>query len=159
MLSTAHTTPEATELQALLARMRDDGVDTVAMEVSSHALDQHRVDATNFAAACFTNLSHDHLDYHGSVDAYFEAKARLFTPVFTRPGRGATSATRTGEVLARRATVNGLVVARFAVDDPSADVRRGVLERTPTGTRVRSRRPAARNRFGCARRWSAGSTS
>ena len=62
---------------------------TVAMEVSSHALDQHRVDATNFAATCFTNLSHDHLDYHGSVDEYFEAKARLFSPVFTRRCRGA----------------------------------------------------------------------
>ena len=63
--------------------MRDDGVDTVAMEVSSHALDQHRVDGTRFAAACFTNLTHEHLDYHGTVDAYFEAKARLFAPVFT----------------------------------------------------------------------------
>ena len=50
--------------------------DTVAMEVSSHALDQHRVDGVQFAAVCFTNLSHDHLDYHGSLDAYFEAKAR-----------------------------------------------------------------------------------
>ena len=60
--------------------MRDAGVATVAMEVSSHALAQHRVDGTRFAAVCFTNLSHDHLDYHGDVDAYFEAKARLFTP-------------------------------------------------------------------------------
>ena len=62
-----HTTPEATDLQALLARMRDGGVATVAMEVSSHSLDQHRVDATRFAAACFTNLSHDHLDDHGTT--------------------------------------------------------------------------------------------
>ena len=52
-----HTTPEASELQALLARMRDAGVGTVAMEVSSHALDQHRVDGMQFAAVCFTNLS------------------------------------------------------------------------------------------------------
>lgn len=74
-----HTTPEAPDLQALLARMRDAGVQTVAMEVSSHALTQHRVDGTHFAAACFTNLTHDHLDFHGSTDAYFEAKARLFT--------------------------------------------------------------------------------
>ena len=58
--------------------MRDAGVATVAMEVSSHALDQHRVDGTRFAAVCFTNLSHDHLDYHGTLDAYFAAKARLF---------------------------------------------------------------------------------
>jgi UDP-N-acetylmuramoyl-L-alanyl-D-glutamate--2,6-diaminopimelate ligase len=78
-----HTTPEAPELQALLAQMRDAGVTTVSMEVSSHALAQHRVDGTHYAATCFTNLSHDHLDYHGSLDAYFEAKARLFTTAFT----------------------------------------------------------------------------
>ena len=58
------------------------------MEVSSHALDQHRVDGTQFAAACFTNLTHDHLDYHGTIDAYFEAKARLFTRGFARARRG-----------------------------------------------------------------------
>jgi UDP-N-acetylmuramoyl-L-alanyl-D-glutamate--2,6-diaminopimelate ligase len=78
-----HTTPDAAELQSLLARMRAAGVDTVAMEVSSHALDQYRVDGTHFAAACFTNLSHDHLDYHRTLESYFEAKARLFTQPFT----------------------------------------------------------------------------
>jgi UDP-N-acetylmuramoyl-L-alanyl-D-glutamate--2,6-diaminopimelate ligase len=78
-----HTTPEAPELQRLLARMRDAGCDTVAMEVSSHALDQGRVDGTRFAVACFTNLSHEHLDYHGTLDAYFEAKASLFDPART----------------------------------------------------------------------------
>ncbi len=81
-IATTHTTPEASDLQALLARMRDAGAATVAMEVSSHALAQHRVDGVEFAAVCFTNLSHEHLDYHGSLDAYFEAKARLFTPAF-----------------------------------------------------------------------------
>ena len=53
------------------------------MEVSSHALEQHRVDGSHFAAVCFTNLTHDHLDFHGTLDAYFDAKARLFTPSFT----------------------------------------------------------------------------
>src|SRR4051794_22058076 len=107
VLSTAHTTPEATELQAMLGTMRDQGVDTVAMEVSSHALDQHRVDATNFAATCFTNLTHDHLDYHGSVEAYFDAKARLFSPGFTR--RAAIHVDdEHGKELARRATAKGL---------------------------------------------------
>ena len=116
-LPAVHTTPEATELQAVLAAMRDDDVATVAMEVSSHALDQHRVDATTFAATCFTNLSHDHLDYHGSLDAYFEAKARLFTPEFTR--RAAVHVgDEHGVRLARQAADLGLVVARFAVDDP-----------------------------------------
>jgi UDP-N-acetylmuramoyl-L-alanyl-D-glutamate--2,6-diaminopimelate ligase len=82
-LSGRRTTPESPELQAWMAQRRDEGFDSVAMEVSSHALDQHRVDATRFAAAVFTNLSRDHLDYHESMEAYFRAKARLFEPEFT----------------------------------------------------------------------------
>src|SRR5262249_38562531 len=73
-----HPTPEADDLQALLARMRDAGVETVALEVSSHALGQHRVDGMSFSVACFTNLTHEHLDYHGTMEAYFDAKALLF---------------------------------------------------------------------------------
>ncbi len=79
-LSGTRTTPEAPDLQRTLAGWRDDGVEVVAMEVSSHALDLHRVDGTRFAVAVFTNLSRDHLDYHGSMESYFEAKARLFEP-------------------------------------------------------------------------------
>jgi UDP-N-acetylmuramoyl-L-alanyl-D-glutamate--2,6-diaminopimelate ligase len=132
-LPNVHTTPEATELQSMLAEMRDSGVETVAMEVSSHALDQHRVDATNFAATCFTNLSHDHLDYHESVDAYFDAKARLFTPMFTR--RAAIHVGDPyGERLARRAVEHGVVVSRFAVNDASAHVTARHVELAPRGT-------------------------
>ena len=72
------TTPDAVAVQAQLASMRDQGASHVAMEVSSHALDQHRVAAVRFAVAVFTNLSRDHLDYHGTMAAYGEAKARLF---------------------------------------------------------------------------------
>ncbi|HET7652685.1 MAG TPA: UDP-N-acetylmuramoyl-L-alanyl-D-glutamate--2,6-diaminopimelate ligase [Acidimicrobiales bacterium] len=79
-LTGARTTPESTELQAQLAAFRDDGVDAVAMEVSSHALELHRVDATWFSVAVFTNLGRDHLDFHGTEEAYFRAKARLFEP-------------------------------------------------------------------------------
>ena len=68
--------------------MADEGVRAGAMEVSSHGLDQHRVDGTRFACAVFTNLSQDHLDYHGTMEAYFEAKARLFTPELSERGRG-----------------------------------------------------------------------
>ena len=73
-----HTTPESHELQELLARMAQAGAQIVAMEVSSHALSQERVSGCTFAAAAFTNLTRDHLDYHGTIEAYFEAKARLF---------------------------------------------------------------------------------
>jgi len=79
-LTGRRTTPEATELQAQLADFRDRQVRAVAMEVSSHALDQHRVDGTWFSIAVFTNLSPEHLDYHGSMAAYFRAKASLFEP-------------------------------------------------------------------------------
>ncbi len=79
-LSGSRTTPEAPDLQARLAGWADDGVDAVAMEVSSHALALHRVDATRFAVATFTNLGHDHLDFHRSMEAYFQAKASLFLP-------------------------------------------------------------------------------
>jgi UDP-N-acetylmuramoyl-L-alanyl-D-glutamate--2,6-diaminopimelate ligase len=84
-LSGTRTTPEATEVQRVLAGVRDrqksDGArHAVAMEVSSHALVQSRVEGIHFDVAVFTNLSHDHLDYHGSMEDYFEAKATLFTP-------------------------------------------------------------------------------
>jgi len=72
------TTPDAINVQGLLASFRDDGATHVAMEVSSHALEQGRVAAVAFDVAAFTNLTRDHLDYHGSMDAYGEAKAKLF---------------------------------------------------------------------------------
>lgn len=74
----ALTTPEAPDLQAMLAVMLERGVDTVVMEVSSHALTLGRVDAVRFAVGGFTNLSRDHLDFHGSMEDYLDAKARLF---------------------------------------------------------------------------------
>jgi UDP-N-acetylmuramoyl-L-alanyl-D-glutamate--2,6-diaminopimelate ligase len=78
-LSGERTTPEAPALQRRLGEMRDSGKAAVAMEVSSHSLDQKRVGGTDFAAGVFTNLSQDHLDYHGTMEAYFGSKARLFT--------------------------------------------------------------------------------
>ncbi len=77
-LTGERTTPEAPDLQRQLARFVAEGVDSVAMEVSSHALSLHRVDAVEFAAAVFTNLGVDHLDFHGTQEAYFAAKATLF---------------------------------------------------------------------------------
>lgn len=83
-LTGLHTTPEATCLQRQLAQALHHGDQAVVMEVSSHALVQHRVDGCRFAIALFTNLGHDHLDYHGSVDAYYRAKAKLFEPNLTQ---------------------------------------------------------------------------
>jgi UDP-N-acetylmuramoyl-L-alanyl-D-glutamate--2,6-diaminopimelate ligase len=74
------TTPESTDVHALLALMRERGLDAASMEVSSHAVSFHRVDAVVFDVAGFTNLTQDHLDLHGTMEEYFQTKARLFTP-------------------------------------------------------------------------------
>ncbi len=85
-VSSVRTTPEAPDLHALLARMVAAGVRGCALEVSSHALAQHRVDGLVVDVAAFTNLSQDHLDFHGSMEEYLAAKARLFTPRHSRRG-------------------------------------------------------------------------
>ncbi len=77
-LSGLHTTPEATDFQRHLRQAVTDGIDVVSAEISSHALEQHRADAITFAVAAFSNLTPDHLDYHETMEAYFDAKARLF---------------------------------------------------------------------------------
>ena len=130
------TTPEATELQALLARMVDAGVGLAAIEVSSHALVMHRVDGTRFAAACFTNLSHDPLDFPANLEEYFEAKALLFDPV--RTDAAATNLDDPhGAEIARRAEAAGLTVVGFGLDSPAAVVRAEGLDAGPGGNRFR----------------------
>ena len=85
-LASVRTTPEATDLHAILAVMAERGIDSVVMEVSSHALAQHRVDGVTYEVALFTNLSQDHLDFHSTMTDYFEAKAALFAPARARHG-------------------------------------------------------------------------
>ena len=83
-LGGVRTTPESPDLQRMLAAMVAEGRRAAALEVSSHALTQHRVDGIVFDVAAFTNLSRDHLDHHGTMEAYFEAKASLFSPARCR---------------------------------------------------------------------------
>lgn len=78
LIEPTHTTPDAVTVHRTLATLRASGVRDVAMEVSSHALDQGRVDGVRFQVAAFTNLTRDHLDYHGTMHRYGEAKAKLF---------------------------------------------------------------------------------
>ena len=80
-LTAALTTPEALDLHRMLAEMHRAGCRDAVMEVSSHALDQRRTEGIDYAVAVFTNLTRDHLDYHATMETYFEAKARLFDPV------------------------------------------------------------------------------
>jgi UDP-N-acetylmuramoyl-L-alanyl-D-glutamate--2,6-diaminopimelate ligase len=79
-IKSVRTTPESADLHALFAVMLERGVDTCTMEVSSHALSLHRVDGVRYDVVAFTNLSQDHLDFHGSMEDYYLAKASLFTP-------------------------------------------------------------------------------
>ncbi|MFZ4585437.1 MAG: UDP-N-acetylmuramoyl-L-alanyl-D-glutamate--2,6-diaminopimelate ligase [Acidimicrobiia bacterium] len=128
----SYTTPLAEDLQALFAQMRDAQVDAVAMEVSSHALDQGRVDGTEFTVAAFTNLSHEHLDYHGDMDSYFEAKARLF-----ERGRTAAAAINAddeyGVRLGTRTRLDGVPTLLWSVDE-DADVSVRSVEMRADGT-------------------------
>jgi UDP-N-acetylmuramoyl-L-alanyl-D-glutamate--2,6-diaminopimelate ligase len=129
------TTPEAIDLQRLLARMREEQADVVAMEVASHALDQGRVDGTWFACVAFTNLSQDHLDYHGTLERYFEAKASLFDPRFAR-----RAAINVDDPWGRRVLerARGLDVLTFG---PSGDVGAEDVAFDPLGSAFRLRTP------------------
>jgi UDP-N-acetylmuramoyl-L-alanyl-D-glutamate--2,6-diaminopimelate ligase len=86
------TTPDTVALHELLARLADAGVTNLAMEASSHGLDQHRLDGVRVTAAAFTNLSQDHLDYHQNMEAYFAAKLRLFTELLPEGGTAVINA-------------------------------------------------------------------
>ncbi len=125
------TTPEAPDLQRLLARMRDAGVTAVSCEVSSHALHQDRVGGVVFDAAVFTNLSQDHLDYHASMDDYFAAKASLFTE-----GRTERAVVNVDDPWGRRLLRSAVPVTTFGTD-PSADVRAEDVRVTTEGLTFR----------------------
>ncbi|MGH9229162.1 MAG: UDP-N-acetylmuramoyl-L-alanyl-D-glutamate--2,6-diaminopimelate ligase [Acidimicrobiales bacterium] len=128
-LSGARTTPEATDLQAMLAAQRDRGSSgagagreagraAVAMEVSSHGLALHRVDGTRFAVAVFTNLSQDHLDFHQTMDDYFAAKAALFTSGFTDRAVVCSDDPRGRELLARLSGArSGVTATAYSLAD------------------------------------------
>jgi UDP-N-acetylmuramoyl-L-alanyl-D-glutamate--2,6-diaminopimelate ligase len=123
------TTPEAIELQAAFARMRDAGDRAAAMEVSSHALELGRVEGIHWAAAVFTNLTQDHLDFHPTMEAYFAAKKELFL----RDPR--VSVINIDDPYGQRlaAEVPGRVVTT-AIDDPGADLRAIDLRLELSGT-------------------------
>ena len=124
------TTPEAPDLHALLAVMVEQGVDACAMEVSSHALVQGRVDGVVFDVATFLNLGHDHLDFHGDMATYFEAKAGLFTPARAR------RAVVNLDDEYGRALVDRLEIpyATVSTTDAAADWRADRIEATSRGT-------------------------
>ncbi len=125
----ARTTPESSDLQRLLARMRDAGVTSVAMEVSSHALDLHRADGIRFTAVGFTNLSQDHLDFHGDMESYFMSKFGLFVP--ERSSRAVVDID--GDAGRRIAAMTELDVVTAGIEG-GADISASDIWSTATGT-------------------------
>lgn len=122
VFDTDHTTPDVISLHRWLRRFRDDGAEVLVMEASSHALAQNRLDAVPVSTGVFTNLSHEHLDYHGDMDAYYRAKASLF----------------------RR---RELELAAINADDAAG---RRLLEELPSGPRVVRYGAGAGTELGCS---------
>ena len=151
-LEAARTTPEAPELQRMLREMVTQGCGACVMEVSSHALALHRADHLRFAAAIFTNLTRDHLDFHGDMEQYFAAKRRLFELLPAGASASSTSTIRRGAEFAAAARRP----VTYAIDAP-ADVRPGPLAFSLDGLAFDVRTP--RGTLQCARRSSAGRTS
>ncbi|MGZ0185395.1 MAG: UDP-N-acetylmuramoyl-L-alanyl-D-glutamate--2,6-diaminopimelate ligase [Acidimicrobiales bacterium] len=121
-LSGGRTTPEATDLQSMFGRWVSDGVEAAAIEVSSHALAQHRVDGTHFALVGFTNLSRDHLDFHTSMSDYETAKARLFDGSFSTSALVMVD-TPAGRRMAVRAREAGMDVTEVEVATAGGVIR------------------------------------
>lgn len=133
----SHTTPEPVQLHDLLSRAEAQGITHAAMEASSHGLVQHRLDGVRLAAAAFSNLSQDHLDYHPTFEAYFEAKAGLFDRVLPEDGVAVINMDDAhGPAMAERARIRGQDVLHVGRKE-GADLR--ILNRvfTPTGQALR----------------------
>jgi UDP-N-acetylmuramoyl-L-alanyl-D-glutamate--2,6-diaminopimelate ligase len=125
------TTPDSLDLQKLFADMREEGVDGVAMEVTSHGLALNRVEGVRFQAAAFTNLSQDHLDFHADMEDYFQAKRSLFTPEMLERG-----AVNVDDEWGRRLLGSTQVPCLGFGLSPEADVRGEVLRSDPSGSEL-----------------------
>jgi UDP-N-acetylmuramoyl-L-alanyl-D-glutamate--2,6-diaminopimelate ligase len=125
----AHTTPDPVEIHRLLAELVDEGVDHVAFEASSHGLAQYRVDGVKLMAAAFTNLTRDHLDYHETVEAYQQAKLRLFSEVLPTDGVAVVNGdSASAPVFAQTARARGQRL--IMVGEAGGDLH--ILRREPT---------------------------
>jgi UDP-N-acetylmuramoyl-L-alanyl-D-glutamate--2,6-diaminopimelate ligase len=144
-LKPLHTTPEAVDLQRLLAALVAGGATHAAMEVSSHALSLHRVDGCQFAAAVFTNLTPEHLDFHADMEEYLQAKMRLFTDPQYLPHRGRRVNAinvddEAGQAIARQSLGRPLTYALEA----EASYRAEEIELGPAETRFVVRLPGGK---------------
>ena len=137
------TTPEATDMQRILRRAVDAGCRMAVMESSSQAIDLHRCDALQYSVVVFTNLTRDHLDYHGTMENYFAAKRRLFDGSLGGTPRVSVINVddERGVVLAHELEKNGMTVIRYALN-AEADVTATEVEHSLEGMRFTLRTPA-----------------
>lgn len=131
-IPSTHTTPGALQLQALLAQMRDAGCSHVFMEVSSHAVDQRRIAGLSFAGGIFTNLTRDHLDYHGTVREYLYAKKRFFDELPATAFALSNSDDRNGEVILQNTSARRLYYGLHSL----GNYRAQILEQYPDSTEL-----------------------
>jgi UDP-N-acetylmuramoyl-L-alanyl-D-glutamate--2,6-diaminopimelate ligase len=133
--STGHTTPMAVELQEILAEMRREGMRSVVMEVSSHALEQHRVYGCDFHVAVFTNLTQDHLDFHKTMEQYCKAKTRLFSGLTPAQGPRAAVINLDDPAATKFLKVcpSGVRIFTYGIDAPDATVRAEKVQYSITG--------------------------
>ena len=144
ILPAPHTTPEALELNRLLSEALGQGVTEAVMEISSHALDQQRVFGIPFDVAVFTNLTRDHLDYHGTMENYFRAKQALFDGCGTEPPRAAVLNTddEYGRQLSKLCKKKSALVLSYGL--ASGDFHAESVEITPRGTRFQMVTPSGK---------------
>jgi UDP-N-acetylmuramoyl-L-alanyl-D-glutamate--2,6-diaminopimelate ligase len=149
LVKTGFTTPEAPEIQALLATLVERGVADVVMEVSSHALAMHRVDGIAFRVAAFTNLSQDHLDFHTDMEDYFAAKARLFGGGF---GPDTEAVVMVDDEWGRRlsASLDGAITVSTSDAAPATWSARDIEEHPGAGSTFRVLGPGVDLAAGCA---------
>jgi UDP-N-acetylmuramoyl-L-alanyl-D-glutamate--2,6-diaminopimelate ligase len=142
------TTPEATDMQRLLRRAVSAGCRTAVMESSSQAIDLHRCDALFYSVAVFTNLTRDHLDYHGTMDAYFAAKRRLFDGSLGQQPRASVinMDDERGRQLAAEVENKGGRVVRYALDE-RADVTAASVQHSLAGMEFLLRTPGGELRL------------
>ncbi|MDP5052626.1 MAG: Mur ligase family protein, partial [Congregibacter sp.] len=139
VLNSIHTTPDSIALQQILAGWAGRAVPFVSMEASSHALDQGRLNNLDIDSAIFTNLSRDHLDYHGSMQAYGDAKARLFA--FASLRAAILNADDPFAATLARHLQPGVSLLRYGINDASADVRISNLQLASDGFALRIESP------------------
>ena len=150
-LPSSRTTPDAIDFFELLAAMKANGIQAVAMESSSHSLEQHRIDAADISGAIFTNLTGDHLDYHKTMENYFAAKVRLFTELLKQNGTAAINlddpyGRKLVEILGGADKVSGFgsaADAAFRIVDPVVKLDGVEFELIHAGKKIKVASPLA----------------